>query len=91
MGVAEFGERQGRCPLLGFLLIAAPGGRVGSLADAGQHLKGLVVVRALLVDHAVGGRDAKIPLRDLLEQALVVEAPRAGGDVHDLLIHEPLD
>ena len=48
------------------------------LIDLGGDLEALVVIGALLVEHTILGGIAELPLRDLLQDRLMVAVPPLG-------------
>ena len=70
--------------MFGVFLVSAPGRGELSRSELRGDLEAFGVVRPLLVDEEVGGRLAKLPLRDLLEVALVVDSALAVDGFLDL-------
>ena len=73
-----------RCPLLGFLLVAAPGGLEAVVTHLGGDLEALAVIGTLFVQQLVGRRGAMLPLGKLLQHRLVVVANLTSGGQLDL-------
>src|SRR5947209_1184892 len=80
----DFGQSVHCGLLLGFLFVAAPGGRIVMPADDRRDLEALAVVGSLFVQELVKRGGAELALRDLLEQRFEVASVRFLDDVIDL-------
>src|SRR5688572_24119188 len=63
-----------RGALLGFLLAAAPRGRIAGVADLRRDHEALAVIGALFVEKLIGGRQTAAALRFLLQQRFEIGA-----------------
>jgi hypothetical protein len=76
---AELAEGVSGGALLGFLLVASPGGLIAIGADLRGDLEALAVVGPFFIEQLIGGRGAVLALGELLQERLVIAAGLSFG------------